>query len=452
MAVFGPAIFPDLRLKMRAVEILSRRTSRPGDSIPQGAGSTAAVKATYRFLENRRVSTELVWDPIHVHTAKNLRGLEWVFVVQDTTALMYPTLAATTGLGTMNTLKEEALLMHSALVLRADGHVVGLLENDVWARPPEEFGKAAERKSRTIEEKESYKWIRANHRTAALRDRYSPHTRFVYIDDREADIHEVLQDILDQGDDAIIRNRHDRRIDGPHLTLWSMLEARPVIQRCKIEVPRKHGQPKRCAVVEIRSATVTLRPSTTGPKRRPLTLGVVWVHEPHPPAGVEPLDWMLWTTWPVETVDHCIEVLSAYRLRWRIEDFHRTLKEGCQIEKSQLKTAERIKVLLAFCSAVAVRLLQLTHWARTEPTRLCTEVLSEEEWRFLWMHTRHEPVRDGQSPPTIREAVRMIARLGGHLGRKCDGMPGVRSLWKGWRDFQLLLEAHRTTMQFARSP
>jgi hypothetical protein len=356
---------------------------------------------------------------------------------------MYSTLAATDGLGTMNTEKAEALLMHSVLVLRPDGQVVGLLHNDVWARAPEEFGKSQDRKARAIEEKESFKWIRANHHTAELRDRYSPTTRLVYVDDREADIHEVFQSVLDQGDGAIIRNRHDRAVEGPHATVGSTLEAQPVIERVRIEVPRKKGQPKRWATLEMRAATVRLRPSKNHPQRRPLSLGVVWVHEAAPPPGAEPLDWMLWTTLPIETVEQCLEVLRGYQLRWRVEDFHRTLKDGLKIERSQLKTAERIETHLAFCSAAAARLLQLTHWARTEPQCLCTEVLAEDAWQALWLSVHERWPSARQRPPTMREAVRMIGRLGGHLGRKCDGLPGVRSLWKGWRDLQLLVRHHR---------
>ncbi len=443
MAVFGTAVFPDARLRKRAAAILEQRMSRPGDSIPHAAGNPAAAKATYRFVENPRVSARLIWDPLHEWTAKKLCGLEWVFAVQDTTTLMYPTLAATTGLGTMNTKKEEALLMHSVLALRPDGQVVGLLDNHVWARPPEEFGKAEDRKARPIEEKESFKWIGASRRTAALRDRWSSTTRLVYVEDREADIHEVFASILDQGDGAIIRNRHDRAVAGPHRTVWRALEAQPVIERVRVEVPRNKYRPKRWATLEMRAATVTLRPSRPSAERRPLSLGVVWVHEPAPPPGTEPLDWMLWTTLAVDTVAHCLEVLRGYRLRWRIEDFHRTLKDGLKIERSQLKTAERIEVHLAFCSAAAVRLLGLTHWARTEPQCLCTEVLAEDEWQALWLSVHQTWPSTEQRPPTMREAVRMIGRLGGHLGRKCDGMPGVRSLWKGWRDLQLLVRHHR---------
>ena len=441
-SVLGRGTFPDHRLKLRAIAVLAQKASRPGDSIPQGAGSPAAAKATYRFLENPRVSARLLWCPIHEHAARALRGSERVLAIQDTTFINLPTLEATEGLGTVNGKDEEALLMHSTLAVRPDGHILGMLDNQVWARPPAEFGKAKDRKSRPIEAKESSKWLRATVRAAALRDRWSPGTRLLHVCDREADIHEVFQTAIGLGDDVLIRCSRDRKVEGPWGRVRATLAAQPVLARARIEVPRKKGQRKRWAAIEIRSATVTLDPPAKYPGRRPLSLGVVWVNEPVAPGGVEPLEWMLWTTLAVGTVDEAQEVVEFYRWRWRIEDFHRTLKEGCRVERTQLKTAGRIETLVAYSSAVAVRLLQITHWARTEPTRPCTEVLSDDEWRVLWARIHNARLPEGQEPPGMREAVRMIGRLGGHLGRKCDGLPGVRSLWKGWYVLQLLVEGY----------
>ena len=44
---------------------------------------------------------------------------------------------------------------------------------------------------------------------------------------------------------------------------------------------------------------------------------------------------------------------------------------------------------------------------------------------------------------TIRQAVLWIARLGGHLNRKRDGMPGVRTLWRGLQALSLLVAGFR---------
>jgi hypothetical protein len=442
-AILGPAKFPDHRLKVRAIAIMAQKVNRPGDSIPQGAGCPAAAKGTYRYLENDRVSADHFWTPYHEYSARALRGLDRVLAIQDTTYINVPTLKATEGLGTVNGKDEEALLMHSVLAMRPDGHMLGMLDHQVWARPPEELGKSKDCHSRPIEEKESAKWLRAMGRAAEVRDRFSPATRLVHVCDREADIHEAFEKAIGLGDDVIIRCMHDRRVKSPQGHVRATLAAQPVLARERIEVPRTKGQRKRWAALEIRSATVTLDPSSAYSGRRgPVSLNVVWVTEPVAPEGVEPLDWMLWTTLPVGTVEEALTVVEYYRRRWRIEDFHRTLKEGCRVERTQLKTAARIETLVAYSSAVAVRLLQITHWARTEPTRPCTEVLTEDEWRVLWARIHNVHLPEGQEPPTMREAVRMIGRLGGHLGRKCDGLPGVRSLWKGWYVLQLLVEGY----------
>lgn len=434
---------PDQRLAVRAARFLAQKALRPADSILQGAESPAAAKAAYRFLENRRVSAGPHWDAIHDHTARGLRGLSYAVSVQDTTALMFGGLKATTGLGTADQPREEALWMHSALVLRPDGHPVGLLHNHVWARPLAEFGKGHRRKSRPFEDKESFEWVRGIRRTAKLRDRASPTTRLVHVFDTAGDVHEVLAEVVGGPDDAVIRSARDRRVGGEHGHLRAAVAAAPLLHRYRLEVPRTRGRRKRTATVELRTATVTIAPSAAYPQRAPLRVNAVWVHEPEPPEGVEPLDWLLWTTLAVGTVRQALRVVELYTMRWRIEDFHLVLKSGCRVEKTQLRTAGRIETLLALACAVAVRVLQLTHLARIEPDAPCTVMLEDDEWRVLWAYVHRRRVTDAKDPPTLREAVLLVGRLGGHLGRKGDGMPGVRSLWRGWRDLCLLVEGYR---------
>lgn len=97
-----------------------------------------------------------------------------------------------------------------------------------------------------------------------------------------------------------------------------------------------------------------------------------------------------------------------------------------------------------------MRLLHLRDLARREPTAPCTEVLSEGEWQALYAHATGEVATSATAVPTIEQATRWIGRLGGHLGRKGDGLPGVRTLWRGWRDLALLVAGYRAGKQ--RSP
>jgi len=434
---------PDQRLAVRGVRFLVQMALRPADSILQGARTPADAKGCYRFLENTRVSARPHWDAIHDHTAQGLVGLPCAVSVQDTTALMFPTLRATTGLGTADRPREEALWMHSALVLRPDGHPVGLLHNHVWARPLPEFGKGHLRKARPFEDKESFEWVRGMRRTTKLRDRWSPKTRLVHVFDSAGDVHEVLAEVVASGDDAVVRSGRDRCVAGEQGLLRATVAAAPLLHRKRIAVPRKEGQRKRMATLEVRTAPVTITPSSAYPTREALAVRAVWVHEAEPPPGVEGLDWLLVTTLPVDTVKQALRVIELYRLRWRIEEFHLVLKSGCRLEATQLKTAARIETLLALLCAVAVRVLQFTHLARLEPDAPCTVMLGEDEWRVLVAYSEQRAVAVGRAPPSLREAVRLIGRLGGHLGRKGDGMPGVRSLWRGWRDLCLLVEGYR---------
>jgi hypothetical protein len=436
--------FADTRLHRRATLLLGQFARRPGDGILLGADDPAAAKADYRFLENARVSPDQLWLPVHRETERRLRNAGRVVCIQDSTCLMFPGLAATTGLGTVDTQREEALWMHSGLAVRRDGTVLGLLHNHVWARPASEFGKGARRKSLPIEEKESFNWLRTLRAVQAARDRSAGETRLIHVFDRGGDVHEVLSEIVAGPDDAVIRCGRNRKVEGPYRHMRATLAAQPVLNRSEIVVPRRGNHPCRTARVALCSvAGMVITPSTAYSGREPVTLNAVWVHEPAPPANTEPLNWLLLTTLPVDTVAACQDVVDVYKLRWLIEEFHLVLKSGCGIEATQLKTAERIEKLLVLLSAVAVRLLASRQKSRLDPDAPCTEILEEDAWRVLWIATHRGQPHTGPSPPTVQEAVRMIGRLGGHLGRKGDGPPGVRVLWRGWRDLDLWVQGYR---------
>ena len=121
----------------------------------------------------------------------------------------------------------------------------------------------------------------------------------------------------------------------------------------------------------------------------------------------------------------------GYAHRWTIERFHFVLKSGCKIEQRQLETVERMERAIPVFSIVAWRLLWLALQARETPDTPCTVILEAFEWKVLCATARTRPLPT--EPPTLREAVRMIAQLGGFLGRKCDGEPGPQTLWRGLR-------------------
>jgi hypothetical protein len=136
------------------------------------------------------------------------------------------------------------------------------------------------------------------------------------------------------------------------------------------------------------------------------------------------------TSLPVESVEEAFEKVQWYKCRWLIERFHYILKNGCQIEKVRLEDVERIKRLISINSIVAWRIGWITYEGSNNSKESCEKILSNEEWALLYCvvnETQDIPKR----PPTIEEAVIMIAKLGGFRARKSDGNPGVKVIWRG---------------------
>jgi len=430
----------DKRHGDRACQVLYDVAARSDCHLSAVSAEPAKAKGAYRLLENARVTPQQLWTPIFGATERQLPEGQRIVIVQDTTTVVLSNCEGTIGLGTAQRAREEALMMHWALAASPQGQVYGAIHSELWARPLEEFGKRAYCNRRPFQQKESYKWVacaRQLHERSLLSG-----CRLLHVGDRESDVFEVLQALLmDLKDDAVIRCSHPERLLTDRRQLRQAMQQQPMLGQRTLAVPRRGRRKARSAHVTIRSARLTLAPPANSLNKAlaPQPIHVVWVHEPAPPKHTRPLHWMLLTNLPVDTPSQCWEVVALYKLRWLIEEVHLTLKNGLHIEQTQLKTAERIEKLLAFCVAVAVLIVQLKQWSRLQPEAPCTVVLSDQQWRVLYLYRQGRPYPGGRPPPTIREVVRWIGQLGGHLGRKGDGMPGVRTLWQGWCHLEFLV-------------
>jgi hypothetical protein len=444
---------PDARLNTRLERLLTQLADKPLDAFPQAMPDWHQAKATYRFLANQRVESDALLTGLRDTTASVLRCLPLVYVLHDTATFSYSSLQHTTGLGYIND-RETArgLHCHSSLALRPDGVALGLLHQHYWVRLELRKTRAQDR---DMEDKESIKWLKGLDATKqaldSLPDEQRP--RVVHIMDREGDIHEVFAKVLACGQGAIIRRYRNRSVAEEPGDADEAIWQAPVLGSVRLKLPASHGRKARQAVVELRARELTLTPHChVEPGRHPLWLTMVAVREVStPPAGDEPIVWLLWTTEPAQTKKQILAVVQTYALRWRIEDFHLVWKQGCRVERLELETRERLEKALILYAGVAVRLLRLRDLARQEPEACCTEVLSAEEWQALYVHTTGEVPSEQTTVPTVEQAVQWIGRLGGHLGRKRDGMPGVRTLWRGWRDLSLLVAGYRAGQQQSRA-
>jgi len=240
--------------------------------------------------------------------------------------------------------------------------------------------------------------------------------------------HLALQD--PRGPKLLVRAEYDRLLTDGQGQVWPMVASQSLAAEQDIHVPRRGAQPARVAHLEIRFAPVTLKPPQGKAQLPSLKMWAVLAQETDPPPAVTPLRWMLLTTCEVHAEASAIEKIDWYRLRWGIEVYHRTLKSGCKIEERQLGAADRIEACLAIDMVVAWRIFHLGKLGREVPNVLCTIFFENFEWKALHTHITQTPVPPAE-PPTLREAMRMVATLGGFLGRKADGEPGATTLWRG---------------------
>jgi hypothetical protein len=261
----------------------------------------------------------------------------------------------------------------------------------------------------------------------------------VHVADREGDIYDWLAAPRPAATALLIRVAQAHRVvvhgpEGAEGKLSAVVRAQVPWGRHEVEVPRHDDRPSRRAVLTLRVAAVKVQPPRNAKRRaqlRPVPVWVVEAVEEHPPAGETPLCWRLVTTEAITTRDEAIRVLTEYVCRWRIERFHFVLKQGCAVEELQLETAARLANAVAVYSQVAVRLLRLTYLARVEPETPVEQEFTPDEVRVLEGCRRRQEKRRSAQVGTIGEAVHVIGRLGGHLGRKGDGPPGAKVLWRG---------------------
>ncbi len=248
----------------------------------------------------------------------------------------------------------------------------------------------------------------------------------------EADIYELFALALAQpnGAQLLVRAEHDRLVKDGHGRLFTHMHQQPIAAERVVNVPRTKKGKARSATLGIRFAAVRLRPPRKKAKLEPIDLWAVLASEVDAPDGVSPLEWMLLTTIEVTTPEDAFEKLDWYAKRWGIEVFHKTLKSGCRIEQRQLATEPRLENCLAIDLVVAWRILHLTMLGRQDPDPPCTVFFEEHEWKAVIAFTRG-PENVPETAPSLREVTRIVAGLGGFLGRKGDGEPGIKSLWLG---------------------
>jgi IS4 transposase len=420
---------PDKRLNRRARLIAEGMERRIDESLPANCPDWCEVVGAYRFFGNERVDAGKLLEPHMERTVERSSGCAAVRCVEDTTIFDFGRHPETEGLGPINKDYQNGFLCHTMMAYDSLGRCLGLLGQESWVRT-DGLGKRAEAKTKLIEEKESFRWLRGYRRVEELAARH-PDRRWIYVADREADIYDLLYE--HKNADYVIRSRFDRRTDEGRKMLEQVGECESLGQ-WKIDAPAGSARADKRITVSVKAKQLRLvapwKPSRKERKKlfpSPCRASVVLVEEVDPPAGEEPVRWVLLTSLPAESFEQAREIVGHYCCRWQIEIFFRTLKSGCRYESLQLKSFAKLQRALSLYSLVAWRIVALVQLAKARPQACCEQAMLAEEWRAIHLLHGETPPSD---PPPLGQTFVLLARLGGYLNRKKDPPPGPEVIWR----------------------
>lgn len=434
-AEFEPADLGDKRREKRLTSLASCFGRTPGASIPAACADEAATKAAYRFCDNEDVDpTDIRAGHVEAH-ANRIGELDELLVVSDTTHLTFPSHPSKEGLGNIgkSSIDVEGVKLHSTIGINPKTEVMtGLLDQQVLIQD-QAASQTHETNGRGPAEElasEQDKWLRGDR--AAL-EALPAGVRPIFVHDRGADSFGYFRHMAEEAPRAgyVVRAQRGRSIrtpTGDRTRLFDWSEGLAELGRTTIEIEQSGDRPGREAELSIKSGTCELLAPATKPYSGMEEVNVVRVEEvgrEENEADEDAIEWVLFTTEPVETFEETMTVIEYYRARWKIEDWHRVLKSGCGIEERQLQTWERMEVLLSIFSVVAWKVLELRELARGSHETPPGEFLSDIEQAIL--EAKYPELTDANG---VAYAV-AVAKAGGYLDRGSDPPPGWETMWKG---------------------
>lgn len=433
----------DERLNQRAADMLKARWERPGQSFYCSFDNAAQTKGAYRLVESDRLEIHLqsLLAPHQQQSARRMAAEKLVLLAQDTTAISHNTHHATQGLGTLGEEYSRGFFLHSLQAFRLDGIPLGTGWAETWARP--ETHDTVHRNEQSVDEKESGRWIRALQAGGELA-RQMPRTRLIICGDRESDLYELYdqKQAAPPNVELLVRAQHNRSLtDGT--SLQAKLAAAPLGGTLCVRVPRRQNRPERQAVLELRWREVEIKPPAVALKKSwpALQLYALEAREVGAPAGMEPIQWRLLSTWPIVSLKMARRIVRWYALRWGIECWHKVLKTVCGVERCQMKDRAALERALALDMIVAWRVLLLTRLGKEHPNLPADLFYTSEELDIVELKKKELPRHCAAGPGklSVLQANILVAMLAGFWARKSDGHPGPKLLAEGLRLLQAVV-------------
>jgi len=420
---FGRTRLGDRRRTRRLIEIAAKVAASPAGRVSQLFATNAAREGAYRFLENEAVDAEELSRAARLATANRCFEHSFVFVPVDATSLSLPDRVDRRGLGIISTtVGARGLHVMTAIAVERDGTPIGICGQQYWTRRDHVGLQRGDYDARPVEQKETQRWLDVIAQAGSALTAEAPRTRPWFQLDRGGDAWPILLAARGSGGWLTVRAVHNRRlapdVDGTRRYLWDHIRRCEPIGSYALSIPVGENRRARIACMQIQACRVTVevrdRRNAT-PVNTPLH-AVRVVETGTTPRGESPTEWLLLTTYPVETLHDAMLVVDGYASRWRIEDFHKTWKTGaCEIEKTQLQARDHIERFAVISASAAMRIQRLTHLARTAPDEPATIEFSRAEIDATILLREPKGVERGDTP-TVGDVVRWIADLGGFMG------------------------------------
>lgn len=437
---FGHAELGDPRRTKRLVRMATSLAESPGGKIVEVFRSNADQQGAYDFLANEEVRAESLLNAVRGATAQRCANQSWVHVVVDGTSLRIVDRQRVKGFGGVGSTLNGAsgLKVVHAYAVSSDGIPLGVLNQQWWIRARRQ--KRNDCDDRPLDDKESQHWVNAIGDAAMTLD--AVRTRPWFQVDREGDRYWTLKALQDCGGWFTVRSTYAHRFvfagaRKRRLRLRAAIAKGRFRGAFTISLRERPNRRAREAKVHIRTTTVVLDTTEAfSGERMELPVNVVEVREVGTtPRGAEPLHWRLLTNHPINTDEEIEAILTGYAQRWKIEELHRVWKSGaCRVEQTQLRSPDRVIKWAVLTVVTAARIERLRMQARTDPHAPASIAFNGHELRALTLMKRKYAKRTETIPdsmPSMADAVRWLAELGGHTGRKSSGPPGAVTIRRG---------------------
>ena len=443
----------DKRLNKRALSTFQALQATLTTCIRRLRLGAKDLRQTYDFFSNPKVSGSALIEPHYQNTVHRFHETEakYILAVQDNTFLNYSSHHAKEGMGKISHIgnrDQTGLILHSTLIITDQNEPLGLIDLAIFHYDEFEFSK--HRRDRCIEEKQNICWINS---VKNMRERLGiSNKKIITVADREGDFFEFLHELSINNELFVVRASHNRHTGKKHrehrngtdklFNLINQTDDFNEVMKININDVKTH-QIKEVALRIKKISMVELPASPEIKSKSEKTFNSIFVNAVK--AYNEDYCWIVLTNLPVDTFEDCKTVLEIYKARWHIEDYHKVLKTGYQIDEIYLHASrEAVENALTMAAISACRLYWIIYVGRVEKTASAQRLFTEYEWKSVYVYFRE---KIPTNTPSLSEVIIKIAQLGGYMPRKNAAPPGIKSMWLGLQAFATTAEMYKGFME-----